>query len=88
MKDYILFFNYKQPEVLRQYLKKHRIKYGRWFESIISGQKCETRGGTLVEAVRIVNNIVDGYASRNWYLQNFRDWEFVILDTRIFVGEL
>ena len=88
MKDYILFFNCSKPDILKAYLKKHKVKYSSWFESILN-KSLTTCGGMRVEAIHIMDNEVYTWASRGWYTQTFQNRvPFVDIDTRNFIGEI
>lgn len=89
MKEYILVFDAHRPDELRKYLKRHHIKYGAWFESIIN-KPVMTCSGELVEAIRIdTDKEVRAWARKEWYKEctNY-PIKYLITDNREFLGEI
>lgn len=89
MKEYVLVFDAHRPDELKKYLKRHHIKYGSWFESILN-KPVMTCSGILVEAIRIdSDNEVSAWARKEWYEEctNY-PIKYIKTDSREFLGEI
>lgn len=90
MKEYVLVFDAHRPDELKEYLKRHHIKYASWFEEILNRKPIMTCSGELVEAIRIAaDNEVYGWARKEWYKERTSlPIKYLKSDSREFLGDI